>query len=223
MDYPAINFLSQNTSRKVRKLLGRAYLREYRVADAIDAYLALLRDYPEDADALIVLGNLYQISGNAAAGERLYQRALKINPVHPLAKGPVRARAYAAGWNETTALAPATLSRLEERLICMDSPEGRQAVCEAADVLDRLASADRASRPLGKMPEVLQRLMPALIEQNVRQARSDGLVDLAEALQSLQINLTLQADADWLADAMADGDAGEAPLNSLDVEKSSRL
>lgn len=216
MVYPAVSILSQNSSRKVRKLLARAYLREYRVGEAVDVYLALLRDYPADVDALIVLGNLYRIAGNPKAAEHLYLRAQEICPAHLLANEQLKAPAVPSTWDDDTPLAPVTLARLEERLVDHASLEVPQAVREAADMLDRLASAERASRPLGKIPADLQQLMPVLIEQTLRQARQEGMADLVEALQSLQFNLTHRAGDDWPVDApVASDPAGTGSLTGL--------
>lgn len=200
MDYSAIKFLSQNSSRKVRKLLGQAYLHEYRIPDALDVYLSLLHDYPADVGALIVLGNLYRLAENPCAAERLYWRALETCPVHPLAKEQLNllhTEAVHAAWDEHDPLKPAAIAQLTQRLESIEPPERRQAVREAADLLDRLASEERPSQPLGKIPTDMQQLMPALIEQNIRQARADGLDELAEALQSLQISLSHHVDDGW--------------------------
>ena len=193
MDGSAVSYLSQNSSRIVRKLLARAYLREYRIPDALAVYQGLLRDYPGDADGLIVWGILYGLAGNARAAEGLYRRALEICPAHPLASQQLRlllSQPPVATWDGPPALDADGIARLAGQLERVTVMERRQAVREAADGLERLASSERPSQPLGNLPADLQQLMPALIEQNIRQARSSGESDLADALQSLHRQIT---------------------------------
>lgn len=190
-------FLSPNSFRKVRKLLGRAYLREYRLADAINVFVALIRDYPEDADAWAVLGNLYRLAGNLRMAEWLYWRALELSPGHPVAGEQLRQVRKAAqqvypeamtGFTSEDVLGAEQVAALAACLEASGDLHLRQAVREAADQFTQLPE---------RMPAELQQLMPALIEQKIRQARAEGMNEFADALQSLWISLMRQSNGAW--------------------------
>lgn len=144
------DFLSQGTDLKVRKLLARSYLRDSRLDEAMEVYLGILTDAPDDADVYRVFENLYRLVGQEAA--------------------------------------PVKITReLVEALKVQIHQTGAD-FCGAAD----LGRNGRSGSPEIGQGESLQQLMPALIDLNIRHAREAGRADLAEALQSLQINLSRQ-------------------------------
>jgi tetratricopeptide (TPR) repeat protein len=197
MSGPSLNFISPQSARIVRLLLARAYLHEYRVADAIGVYVGLARDDPEEVDARVALGTLYRLAGDLPAAAGLYRRALALCPGHPVAGEQLRqvseppaltspeARNTPAG---ESALEDGPVAALAARLEAIQDPALRQAVRTAADPLTQAPE---------QMPAGLQRLMPALIEQNIRQARARGMPELADALQSLRISLMRQSGGRW--------------------------
>jgi tetratricopeptide (TPR) repeat protein len=189
MDFFTPSSLSRSADRKVRKLLGRSYLRANRLEEALEVFLGILTDYPEDVDVLLVVGNLYRASGSPATAMQLYQRVRELRSDDGLAEKQIHLLSgiSAAHPAEAAPFAADSIARLVERLHAADVVES--GIREAADQLDGFMANDRAA---GSNPQSL-RLMPALIELNVRQARAAGQTDLAEALQSLQIHLTRQA------------------------------
>lgn len=144
------DFLSQGTDLKVRKLLARSYLRDSRLDEAIEVYLGILSDVPEDADVHRVFENLCRLAGFEAVPGMINRESVEA----------LKAQ------------------------ICRTAADFR----EAAD----LGRNGRNGSPENGQGESLQQLMPALIELNIRHAREAGRADLAEALRSLQINLTRQ-------------------------------
>ncbi len=198
--------ISKSANRKVRKLLGRAYLRENRIAEALEVYLGILNDFPDDADVLITLGNLYRLAGSPATAERVYRQVLAANPEEPLAQRQAAlARAdRCREWEVSDALCAESVDSLVKRLQDKTTPDQVEAIRAAADLPERAGAEEQKTEPVGQPPEEAQLLLPALIAQNIRQARAAGYLDLAEALQSLQINLARQVDDHWADDLLKD-------------------
>jgi tetratricopeptide (TPR) repeat protein len=220
-------FISKNANRKVRKLLGRAYLRENRINEALEVYLGILKDYPDDADVFVILGNLYRLSGSPATAVRLYQQALDASPDDRLVeKQLLAARELSCReWEASAPLSDEAIAGLVSRLQAKTDPKQAEEIRASADMPERVILEERQGEsngnghtaPLsgkqGQLTEDIQQLMPALIAQNIRQARAAGFIELAEALQSLQINLARQVEDRWADDLLKD----EPPLEkSLD-------
>jgi len=189
LELPQHDLPHRNANRKLRQLLGRSYLREDRLKEALDIFLELLDDDPQDGGALLVLGNLYRVCGSCQTAARLYERVLMLTPGHALVEslaGQALAGAAEgdAGPEEADPLSRAAFVRLAGRIQREDRPGQRAEIRAAADVLDKYCPDE----PLG----AVQQLMPALIEMSIRQARASGRTEMAEALQSLQIHFRRQ-------------------------------
>ncbi len=198
--------ISKGANRKVRKLLGRAYLRENRIGEALEVYLGILKDFPGDADVLIILGNLYRLAGSPGTAEWIYRQVLKANPEDRLVEKHL-ALVHAdtcREWEVDDALCDESMARLVERLQSRNTLEQVEAIRAAADLPERASPEDHPAETNGQTSEDAQLLLPALIAQNIRQARAAGYLDLAEALQSLQINLARQVDDHWADDLLKD-------------------
>ena len=206
------DFLSRSANRKVRKLLGRAYLRGNRVDEAVEVYMNLLRDYPEDTDVMIVLGNLYHLAGSPCTALRLYTRVLELSPGNIIAERQlmlVRAEDNAA-WEEPVPLAAEAVKRLAAKLKNEKCQAAGEEIRMAADMVEKLVAEESVAE--NSHGEMNGQLMPALIEMNIRQARAAGYPELAEALKSLQINLTRQSEDRWADDLLEDPPFGGSPL-----------
>lgn len=214
MDSSSYDFLSKSAHRRVRKLLARSYLSEGRAAEALKVTAGLLRDDPNDPEMLTVLGNLYWAAGCPVAAAKLYRAALAACPDFPAAlrqlaqaggpdaAAPGAEALDAGGCDEPDPLAPDALDRLLARL---EQAAGIEDLRAAADFLDN-PLPDAKDEPGGTELDTVRRLMPALVAQNIRQARAAGHVELADALQSLQINLTRQASGPWAEDLPPDSE-----------------
>jgi tetratricopeptide (TPR) repeat protein len=198
IDLPVNDPLSKSANRKVRKLLGRAYLHEDRLEEALEVYLGLLADDADDSYVLTVLGNLYRLAGSLETAGRLYERALALDPGNLLIRRQA-AQAEEAGMGREDEAEPLSLPavmRLAQRLrgeaglFRGDAGPGLWVeIRAAADMLEKFIPEEKGGASAGSV----QQLMPALIEMNIRHARAAGRTDIAEALQSLQIHLRQQA------------------------------
>jgi len=161
-------------------------------------YSGLLEEDADDGYVLTALGNLYRLAGEPETAAQLYARALAVDPANLLARrllaqaGAEPAAAEDAG--EAGPLTAQALRQLAQRLKTeagRRDEAGREEIRGAADMLENFY-ADEQTGPAGVSAESVQRLMPALIEMNIRHARAIGRPDLAEALRSLQINVRRQ-------------------------------
>lgn len=195
MEPTSPDFLRIGVDLKVRKLLGRTYLRENRLDQAVDVYLGIWQDYPEDVDVLVVFGNLYLLAEQPAAAAALYRQAQSVDPSNPLvtrqlAQAEAEVQAHAVS-NGKPMKIPADLQEREavgELVALLKGQEKPDAVRSAADMLEKISAEEHGS----DVKDDLNQLMPALIDLNIRQARAAGKSELAEALQSLQIKLRKQ-------------------------------
>lgn len=199
MDSSSYEFLSKSAHRRIRKLLARAYLNETRLVEALEVYLGVLQDDPDDLEVLIVLGNLYRIAGSPGTAKRLYQTVIAAHPDHSIIRQqfsliePIPASEF----EEAFPLSPEAVGRLADRLQCCISGCLAEEIRSAANMLDSSLADARISDPADLAGDKIHQLMPALVALNIRQARAAGHADLAEALQSLQINLVRQVDERW--------------------------
>ena len=74
---------------KVRKILGRTYLNENRLSDALDVFSKILNDYPDDVETLHILGNFYLASGDGKTAKKIYRCAQLINRMGRLDVNPL--------------------------------------------------------------------------------------------------------------------------------------
>src|SRR5690349_10554402 len=69
---------------KVRKILGKTYLNENRLAEALDIFIKLLVDYPDDLETLLILAGFYLAGGDGKTAKSLYVRAQQLDPQNPM-------------------------------------------------------------------------------------------------------------------------------------------
>lgn len=184
----------------VRKLLGRAYLRADRLPEALNVYHTIYSETPDDTDVLFILGNLYRLAGCSASAAKLIKHILQLNPNHVLASNLLEelGNENPDGMSDCDPLSPESVERLLSRLQSEVSTAAQKEIRCAADGLEVINPDSHTGEP-GE-----QQLLPALIEMNIRQARAVGSVEIAEALLSLQINLSHQAEDLWADDLLKD-------------------
>src|SRR6185369_3253126 len=65
---------------KVRKILGRTYLNENRLAEALDIFIKNLMDYPDNLETLLILGGFYLAGGDGKTAKSIYLHAQQLDP-----------------------------------------------------------------------------------------------------------------------------------------------
>jgi glycosyltransferase involved in cell wall biosynthesis len=184
-----------NSSIKFRKVMGRTYLHEDRLKDAVDVFLGILRDDPEDVDTLLELGNLYLASGNGRTAAQLFHKVLSLEPERKIIEKQLALAAIEEEQDlpeEPVPTDPEAISRMLQRLTGKSEPFSDQEIHRAYEMLQSILASPHPADEVAERLDEIGSLLPALIELNIIQARADGQPGIAEALQNLQINIALQ-------------------------------
>lgn len=176
--------------------MARSHLTANRLEEAIETYAAILNDYPDDVEVLLVLGNLYLASGDSGSAESLYTRALSLDPENnEIKKQVLLAQSEEPSVQaEPVPMDPDALARLLMRLTGRKMPVTEQEMQKAADLLHEILEHPSPAQIVAERLDEINDLLPALIEINIRQARAHGQADLAQSLQNLQINIASQME-----------------------------
>ncbi len=194
---------------KVRKIIGRTYLNENRLAEALDIFSKILLDYPEDLETLLILGNCYLASGDGKTAKNLFVRAQKLHPdnTHILRQIKMAEEIEEdSGIEEPTPTDLEAVARMLQRLTGDVRKVDEKDVVRAAFLLDKIINSDYPARLVADHLDEIDELMPALVELNIRQAHADGKPELVQALRALQQNIDHQLvakDGDLTRDAAA--------------------
>lgn len=180
---------------KVRKILGKTYLNDNRIADALDVYSKILIDYPDDLETLHILGNFYLASGDGKTAKSLYLRAQQLAPGDKSIRHQIQLAEEIEdqdGLEEPIPTDLPAVARLLQRLTGKTQVVNETDILRAAQLLEKIiGSEDPAELVSGHLDEI-DELLPALIELNIRQAHIDGRTELAESLRNLQLNIDYQ-------------------------------
>ena len=188
---------STSPELKVRKIMGRTYLNQSRLEEALEVYVSILRDYPEDLDSLLVLGNLYLAGGDPRTACVVYRRALLLDSGNQT----IRRQLELAESEESQLRAeavptdPTAIRRLLQRLTGQASAIEDGDIEKAAILLSTILRSAHPAEEVANHLDEIDELLPALIELNVRQAEADGKRELANGLRALQENIRLQISA----------------------------
>ena len=219
---------------KVRKILGKTYLNENRLADALEIFSKILMDYPDDLETLHILGNFYLASGDGKTARKIYMRALQLDPNNRVIQRQVvlAEEVGDTGFEEPVPTDLPAVSRLLQRLTGKVQTIREEDIMRAADLLDKIINSESPAELVASHLDEIDELLPALIELNIRQAYTDGRPELAESLRSLQLNIDYQLTAKDQKDFLED-EGNELPNAHFNgnilfllpelVQKSSRM
>lgn len=179
---------------RVRKILGKTYLNENRLSDALEVFSKILVDYPNDVETLHILGNFYLASGDGKTAKKIYLRAQQLDPKNRAVQRQIELAEEIsdAGIEEPIPTELPAVSRLLQRLTGREQSIPEEDIFRAAELLDKIVHSESPAELVALHLDEIDELMPALIELNIRQAQADGQPELAESLRSLQVNIGLQ-------------------------------
>jgi glycosyltransferase involved in cell wall biosynthesis len=182
---------------QARKALGRAHLNENRIEEALRIFADILRQFPEDVESFLVLGDCYFAEGEGETALLLYQQAQILAPDNPEIERRIRlAQSECRLPGEFSAEPLPTDLRavgdLLQRLTGRQTPVKEDEIDQAATLLNDIVTCAHPAQAVADHLDDIDTLLPALLELNIRQARADGRPDLVQALQELLSNIYLQ-------------------------------
>ena len=174
--------------------LGKYYLQRNMIAQALQTYLTLLEKFPEDASTLVIMGDSYLMAGDANAAKQIYQTASHLQPDRTdlrqrlllAEKTAVPETSIAGGFPP---LHPQAVTRLAERLSGHSPSIDDDQIRRAAELLEKTVHSDSPAASVSEHLDEIDALLPAILELNIRQARTQGKSELAANLIEIQQNL----------------------------------
>jgi tetratricopeptide (TPR) repeat protein len=151
---------------KVRKILGKTYLNENRLADALDVFSKILMDYPDDVETLHILGNFYLASGDGKTAKKIYIRALELDPTNKVIQRQVNLAEEMGdtGLEEPIPTDLPAVARLLQRLTGKSQIISENDIVRAAELLDKIINSESPADLVASHLDEIDELLPALIE-----------------------------------------------------------
>ncbi len=174
--------------------LGRYYLHNDMVAQALQTYIQLLELDPADVATLVIIGDSYLMAGDAQAAAQVYEKARAIDSqrkdipqrIDLAMKSSSTTASIAGGFPP---LHPQAVNRLAERLTGKTVSINEEQVRRAAELMEKTIHSESPASSVSEHLDEIDALLPAILELNIRQARSQGRADLANELIELQRDL----------------------------------
>lgn len=172
------------------KRLARSRLNADRLEAALPAFGEVLRHDPTDVEACLALGDGYLAAGDPASAQALYAQAAEYAPAsaevrHRLALVQAELGGVVSRAPIPPLITPAALARLVRGLNGGQSVVTDQELDRAAAVLREIVTSPRPAEAVARQIQDVETLIPALLALNIRQARTEGRLDLAAALEQL--------------------------------------
>lgn len=174
---------------QARKNLALACLRQEKFTEGVTLIRDVLRDAPQDIEALLMMGDCYRDAGDAASARLFYQRVLAIQPDNAEAAAQLEALKGDGGRKtedgDHSSIDPHAVPELVRQLTGRSAPPTpAELEAAAAKLRDLLNAPDVAAAVRARRSE-LDEVFLALVEINARQADADGNPDLAAGLRAL--------------------------------------
>jgi glycosyltransferase involved in cell wall biosynthesis len=178
----------------VRKILGRTYLNENRLTEALDIFAKILIDYPNDLETLLILGGFYLAGGDGKTAKSIYLHAQQLDPQNKAIERQITMAEELEDECEEVVIPTDidSISRLLQRLTGQAHAIKEDDIMRAAALLEKIINCPSPADLVSVHLDEIDNLLLALIEVNIRQARADGRKDVAEALHNLQLNINCQ-------------------------------
>lgn len=188
MDRQAV---TSQTSVETRKALAKSYLNDNRLDEAIELYAEILRDFPNDVESLVTLGNLYLAGGEGKSARLLYHKALQLDPNNQVIKYQLQLTGGELLQDPPDLFPtnPIAVANLIEQLSGSRKEKEENDLIRAATLLETIVKSDNPAEMVSRHFDEINELLPVLIEINLRQAINDGKNELADALQTLKQNV----------------------------------
>ncbi len=183
---------------RVRKIMGRTFLNENRLEEALETFSSILRDYPEDAESLVTLGNLYLAGGDGITAQKLFRQALELDPGNKnsiIRQIELAQTEIVEPEGEAIPTDPKAVARLLQRLTGKTNAVAEDDMWKAAELLETIIHSENPADQVAERLDEITEVLPALIEINIRQASSDGNPQVESGLRNLQKHILIQLEA----------------------------
>ena len=176
---------------KQQKAIGLSHLENNNFKEAVNVYKNILSDYPDDVESYLLLGDLYIANEDYPSAEKLYQKALTLEPENEVIQRRVKLSTFELNTHATEEIPTdsASVSKMLQDITGRPTPVTEEEVLSAASLLDNIVHSHNPAEIVAKNLEKIDTLLPALIELNIRQARNDRRFDLVNMLQALKENI----------------------------------
>lgn len=173
---------------------GRFFLNANQIDKAILIYVRILRAYPDEIGSLLALGDTYLVSGNRMAAAELYQQAALLEPERRDIERRLKLALEMSGGkldldSNVAALSNASIARLIQALTGKSFAVSEMELEQAANLLDETMNSPSPALSVAENLDSIDTLLPALIELNIRQARSNGRQDLVSQLENMKAEI----------------------------------
>ena len=192
------NIVMNNSEQKLeqQKSIGLSFLENGEFTEAIKIYKKILLEYPNDVEAYLLLGDLYLATEDYASSEKLYEKALSLDPENIIIQRRLKL-STAEHNNHSSAEIPTdseSISKLLQEITGRENPITETEIQTAANLLNTIVHNENPAGMVASHLDQIDSLLPALIELNIRQARNDRRFDLVNMLQALQESITQLID-----------------------------
>lgn len=176
---------------------GRSYLKSNQMDKALRIFAIILRENPDDVEAMLILGDAYLIVGERAEALTLYRQACRLAPE----RKEIKRRVTLLQENEkeiegdgSSLTQPRAVADLIQRLTGQTTSVTEKEITQASQMLEEYLESSSPENAVVAHLSEMDSWLPALIEMNVRQAQEEGREDLVDALQNLLANVLLEVD-----------------------------
>lgn len=183
---------------KQRKNVGLSHLENNNFKEAVNVYKKILLDYPDDVESYLLLGDLYLANEDYPSAEKLYQKALSLEPNNEVIQRRVKLSALELNTHASEEIPTdsASVSKMLQQITGRPTPVTEAEILSAASLLDNIVHAHNPAEIVAINLDQIDNLLPALIELNIRQAKNDRRFDLVNMLQALKESIeSLKVDS----------------------------
>jgi len=172
---------------KVLKALGRAHINANRLDQALDVFAEILLSYPEDVETHLILGDCYLAANQPSMAAKLYRQAHNLDPDFTGISDRLALIEEEAEIKKDTRLL-IDESNIDTLLLNLTG-KGREMDAEqlerASALLELITDSEHPALAVSEYLDEIEELLPAFLELNIKQARSNGQSDLASDLEHL--------------------------------------